>query len=768
MMSRGDVYLFGPFRLDVGERVLLRQGEQVVMTPKAFDMLCFLISNSGRLVEKGKLLDELWPGAFVEEKTLSQHIFMIRKALGPDGAAYIKTVPKCGYRFIADVRVLPRVGSNVVVESHAPAASGAEGEFEADRGSAARGERPRNLAARLSDGGPAVSRPGPSAGRAAAAADFAPRPETFARRVSSRRLLKVGAAAFGLALAAGALALKATRTAVDANPNRPFQNFDFVKLATVGDIGAVGLSPDGKYVAYASAARGRERLLVQQIGSSSSVEVVSPAEVTYVGVTFSNDGASLFYVAREKDSPLGVLYQVPTFGGTPRKLIEDVDSPVTISPDGQRLAFIRNYLDSQENALMVAAVSGAEERKLATRSLLEGFSDEGPSWSPDGKLIACAQQYQLSWRGYSELLFVSTEDGSVTSLRLSGWKGAEQVAWLSDGRGIILAGRGPEAQLLVSQLWHLTYPGGEARRVTSDPNSYKGVNVSRDSRVALMVHSERVSSLWVAPLEKLSAATKISDVRDLNSQWLGVVWTPDGKLLYGSRASGGAEVWSMDSNGAGKRQLTSEPGSDLAPSVSPDGRFVVFTSFRTGEPHVWRMRSDGSDPTQLTYGQRDSFPVVSPDGKWVIYVSDFEDRPNLWKVPLEGGEAVRLTTGYFAISPAISPDGKTVACYFTESATAPPRLSIFSLEIPKLLKQFEVYLTDMPVVHWAPDGRAVAYVRKNGGGSNVWLQPVAGGPPKRLTNFQDDQLFRFDISQDGRLVFERGATIKDAVLISSK
>jgi DNA-binding winged helix-turn-helix (wHTH) protein len=116
----GQVYAFDEFRLDPAERVLTRGGEAVALTPKAFDTLLVLVSNSGRLVEKARLLDEVWPDTFVEEKTLAQNIFLLRKALGADraGGQYIQTVPRHGYRFVADVRAVRR---EEVTSSSSPA-----------------------------------------------------------------------------------------------------------------------------------------------------------------------------------------------------------------------------------------------------------------------------------------------------------------------------------------------------------------------------------------------------------------------------------------------------------------------------------------------------------------------------------------------------------------------------------------------------------------------------------------------------------------------
>ena len=112
-----QLYEFGPFRLDTGERVLTRAGQLVPLTPKAFETLLALVRHGGHVMEKDELLKAVWPDTFVEEATLAQNIFTLRKALGngqQDGQKYIETIPRRGYRFIASVRELP-------VETTAPA-----------------------------------------------------------------------------------------------------------------------------------------------------------------------------------------------------------------------------------------------------------------------------------------------------------------------------------------------------------------------------------------------------------------------------------------------------------------------------------------------------------------------------------------------------------------------------------------------------------------------------------------------------------------------
>src|SRR5215470_14992993 len=107
------IYEFGPFRLDAAEHLLLRDGEAVPITPKAFDLLVALVERHGRLLEKDELLKKVWPDTFVEEANLASNISQLRKALsdGENGHRYIETAPKRGYRFVASVREIVGEGA---------------------------------------------------------------------------------------------------------------------------------------------------------------------------------------------------------------------------------------------------------------------------------------------------------------------------------------------------------------------------------------------------------------------------------------------------------------------------------------------------------------------------------------------------------------------------------------------------------------------------------------------------------------------------------
>ena len=104
-----NLFEFDDFKIDIGERLIFKHGTPISLTPKAFDILAVLIQRSGHLFRKEELLTLVWNESFVEESNLTRNIYLLRKALGEsvDGNSYIETVPRKGYRFVANVRVVP-------------------------------------------------------------------------------------------------------------------------------------------------------------------------------------------------------------------------------------------------------------------------------------------------------------------------------------------------------------------------------------------------------------------------------------------------------------------------------------------------------------------------------------------------------------------------------------------------------------------------------------------------------------------------------------
>jgi serine/threonine protein kinase/sugar lactone lactonase YvrE len=546
---------------------------------------------------------------------------------------------------------------------------------------------------------------------------------------------------------------------------KPFEKVRFTQLTNTGRATIATISPDGRYVVHVVSDGVQSSLWVRQTATSSNVQIVPPSETRYVGMTFSLDGNYIYYVVYEKNAAVGYVYQIPVLGGTPRKIIEDVDTPITFSGDGKRFAWIRNYPRSGETSLFVANTDGTGEQKIASLQRPERFQAGaafGPSWSATDDLVACPAAGPENGIDLGRLVIVNIKTGSRTEATSHRWPFLTEAVWLPNGKGIILVGQ--EVQSGPIQLWHLRYPTGEVERITNDLNNYNGVSISADGRTIATVQSQQTSGVWSLQDLKASNANRVSS--GTNDGGAGIALAPDGKIVYAVVGAGSSEIMLVNPDGSNAAALTSSPSFNGLPSVSPDGRLVVFVSSRTGGAHVWRMNIDGSNQKQITNGVAEIAPIISPDNQWIIYqnISDLR----LWKAPIDGGPGMQLTDK-LASQAALSPDGKFVACRYREQELSPFQLAILSFADGSTIKTFDLPPSAFgsPNLDWSADGKAVLYVDSRGGISNIWSQPIDGGPAKQVTSFTSDQIFAFDLAKDGKsMVLARGTVSNDVVLIA--
>ncbi|MGH9932197.1 MAG: DPP IV N-terminal domain-containing protein, partial [Pyrinomonadaceae bacterium] len=413
------------------------------------------------------------------------------------------------------------------------------------------------------------------------------------------------------------------------------------RFSATGKAVHAAISPDGKYVAHISEDAGLQSIWIGQVAAASQVQILEPAAAHFRGLSFSRDGQFIFFVAADWDNEKGALFQIPVLGGAPRKLLTDIQSPITFSPDGKHIAFVR-YSSAKENVLVVSNLDGSEGKELAKHSSPDFFSTMTPSWSPDGNLIACV--YANTSGGYYEnVVGISVADGTEAPITPQRWWQVGQIAWLADGKGLIASATEEAGSL--PQLWYVPYKGGTAKRITNDLNGYVDVSLTADSRTLASVRSDRLVNIWLASADNLNAARQVTSGTERDDGMRGISWTADGRIVYRSVAGGEPNVWIMAAGGSGQRQLSLNTSQNFDPVVSPDGRHIVWGSKTTGNTNLWRMDIDGGNPKQITQGVGDYLPDYSPDGKWILYtaydpVSSFW---SVWKVAANGGTPVRIT-----------------------------------------------------------------------------------------------------------------------------
>ena len=576
----------------------------------------------------------------------------------------------------------------------------------------------------------------------------------------------------GLVIVVGLMfgALKLIRwNRAPAVPPPPFRARDLVRLTNTGRVTDAAISPDGRYVAYVAENGGKQSVWLKEVTTPNTREIVPPAERQYYGGTFSRDSNHVYYIAKEHNNTIGVLHRVPVGGGDSVKISVDVDGPVSFSPDGKHFVFVRGS-SAGERALIIANVDGSNERKLVARTGYDAFSFGGPAWSPDGDRIASGAAFNDAGGSYLTIVTVKVSNGLVAPLTPQRWKRIGRIAWLEDGSGMVFNAF-DQSRGSTSQLWYVSYPNGEAQRITADVQDYDQVTVTHDAARLIARQTQIISSLWIAPNNDANRARQILSHNEDDASYYyfrtRFSWMSDGNIIYTSLVDGIPNIWVTTAQGTDNRQLTSNPNGNSSPTMTHDGRYIIFVSDRTGFPNIWRMNSDGSNEVQLTKGEDDSWAWCSPDSRWVVYHSGKQGRRTLWRVPIDGGEPEQLTD-YPSTCPVVAPDGKWISAYYRPAIKAPWQLAIIPFDGGAPVKSFDIpsNVLFQSLVRWTPDGLGLAYIANRDGVSNIWRQPVNGGPARPLTDFKSDQIFWFDWSPDGnQLGVTRGTVTSDAVLI---
>ncbi len=572
-----------------------------------------------------------------------------------------------------------------------------------------------------------------------------------------------------LLLIAGALGYWWNKS--DQRSSDPFRNMKITRLTTGGKVGNASIkgytsiSPDGRYVVFRTTESGKDSLWMRQVATGSLVKIVSDVDGKIGGTTLSRDGDFVYYSMFDDNDPLGTLYQVPVLGGTPRRVMAGVTSPVTFSPDGKKFAFVRP--SPEESYLLTANVDGTGEQKIATRKLPDYFSQGGgPAWSPDGREIVCGAG-TLSGNLSGTIVAVAATGGPEKAITSQTWVSVSRVLWLGDGSGLIVAAV-PELLSAGTQLWYVAYPRGEVRRITNDLNAYgtTSLGLTADSKTLVTIQADKSAQVWLVPFGDDKQARQITTGKYDGDT---LAWTADGRILYTAPAGEQSDIWSVNGDGTANKQVTTDAHIEGLGCVSPDGRFVVFSSNRSGNFNLWRMDAASGEQKQLTEGvEVDSQPACSPDGQWVIFRSLRQGKSAIWKVPLLGGPPQQLT-GKSSSWAAVSPDGKLVAVRVFDSQTNANKIAIvpFSGDLPTHIQTLDTSLNFRDVgLGWTSDSKAIIYADARDNADNLWTLPLAGGSPKQLTNFSSGLIFAFQLSPDGKqVVLSRGTQTDDVILI---
>ena len=613
-MTREPVrrYEFGDFHLDAAERRLVRAGHSVSLTPKMFDLLRVLVENAGHLVDKERLLREVWPDAFVEEGNLNRGISVLRKTLGETrNRRYIETVPKCGYRFIAAVRTC-----------------------ESDEAG------PAEHSLRSSTAPPATGTPG--------------------RAGIQPVVLAVGA----LLTSAVVVSLVLDRgepSAAVRSASAPFHR----QLTFTGLELTPSLSRDGTRVAFVSKGSPHRQVKVQEVAGGQPVVVFSAPEAGWLRWS-PNDSELLFWA---RGGGLDGLYLAAVPGGTPRRISDTGLSVACWSPDGTTIALASfvdqkiRFLDKtgrQQRSISLQGTQGwiwdldwspVHQRLLV---VADDTDRHAAVWSidPDGsdqkKLVTAASEILAArWAPRGDAVYYFTRVNQTVSLfkvaidprhgeardpmlLLSGLETDEGFGLSADGARLVYA-RAP----YYSNLW-IAGVGSDAARIertqlTHGTSVIERPRVSPDGTTILFTMGyESRTNLYTIPV----TGGIPRQLTFLDALSVGGVWSPDGRsIAFVSNEGGKVRIWVVNADGSSPRpvaegkvsesyEMAWAPGDRLLYQEDGNRNYVVV------DPRTWQQRPLIKNSTVGWVAA----PAYSPDGSRIAVSWNRQPDRGLWTI----------------------------------------------------------------------------------------------------------------------------------------
>jgi Tol biopolymer transport system component/predicted Ser/Thr protein kinase len=547
-----------------------------------------------------------------------------------------------------------------------------------------------------------------------------------------------------------------------------FADTEISRLTNLGKVFDSVVSGDGKFIVYVADEGTKQSLWLKNISTASNVQIVPAADVIYQGIEVSPDGNWVYYNVWDKKN-VGEIFRVPVLGGNSQRIVHDCMPNLSISPDGNRIAFIRSDSKIQRNLLMTASSSGGDEREVTGREFNNG-NILTPAWSPDGKTIAFSAFIpEENNRVVSQIIEI-TPDGKESKVIWSDnehkFQTGRGLVWLRDKSGLLI--NLAVTRQYNTQIWQINYADGSARQVTKDFNSYNSLSLSNDGKSLVTTQQDFFLGIWAFPADKPEQAKRLTSGK---LEGNGLAWTPDGKIVYSSNVSGTFDIWIMNADGSEKKQITHQAAFNIEPCVSADGRYIFYFSAEDNRViGITRIGIDGKNPVPLTNQFGNWNVSCSSAENEIFYLSQSEKGQFIMKNSADGNQEkviLRKDASRFAVSP----DGKKIAYAFWNSDAQSYGKEIYSLETNKI-ETFELpdsavqKVGETPIsLRWTADSKNLTFVNDEGGFSNVWLLPPGGEKPKPITNFKEDYVVSFAWSRDGKnLAVARGKALSDAVL----
>lgn len=717
-----SLYEFEGFRFDGEKGKLWRDNEQILLSPKATELLDLLLEKQGKFVSKEEIFETVWKDTFVEDGVLTQNIYTLRKVLGKDadGQQIIENKTRLGYRITVAIFV-----KNAEIQTQSNFVENTKNDQS-----------------------------------------IAP---------PHRRFPVWLYAVFALILTAfvGFFIIHYFFPETTVTVSK-LEKVRFQKLTDTGNILTPTLSPDGNFIAY----KKNNAIYIKDLATSTETKPDFSNIKRFGHIQFSKDSEFLYLRNRASNLLPSDIMKVSRFGGEGKKIAENVWGGFSLSPDEKKIAFLRSFPEQNRQGLIVKNISNGEEKEIyKLNSPQQFYLNSYPSWSPDGKNIVTFVVRQN--QGFQHISMIDAESGHAEELPFPNFRQAVQIAWMPNKNSLLAAARETKNY----QLWEISLADKKLSRITNDLNNYLMPTFSADGAKMLATQYNFYTNLIEIDAENQNNQKQLTFGNSDRDGYYGIDYLPNGEIVYSTNdgANNETNLRLINPNTNSQRALTQNAGSQNEnPTVSPDGKFIYFDSNRGGKTNIWRIDADGANPKQITSAENsnDFFPQVSADGNEVYFIRKTANSSAVFKKNLTDNSEQKITDEK-TFTPinfiALSPDGKHLAFHHltekiqSEDIKQNYQIAVIETANPANAKFYSIGGKDKLAVYWMVDSTAFDYTSAISDQETIYRQSIIEEkPPQTLLTFQNNFVYFLSRSPNGKkFTIARGRQQNDAVLLTN-